>query len=67
VKIGEGNAVQGTVCEVRFSRDTATIRVQFGEDIVESVIPKAVADELGIKAGDPVTATFEVTPVNIKK
>ena len=59
--------MQGTVREVRVGDGTATIRIQFGEDTIESVIPMAVAEELGIRVGDPVTATFESTPVRIDR
>jgi hypothetical protein len=45
VKISEGNAIYGTVREVRVDEAVATIRIQFGEDILESVIPKAADGE----------------------
>jgi molybdopterin-binding protein len=65
VRIGESKQMQGTVWEVREGETMATLRIQFGESIIESDIPKALLDDLGIKVGDPVTATFEVTPVDI--
>ena len=65
VKIGEGNTVQGTVREVRVDGATAIVRIQFGENIVESVMPRAMAEELGLQPGDPVTAMIESTPVDI--
>jgi molybdopterin-binding protein len=65
VKIGDGNTVRGTVREVRVEGAMAIVRIQFGENIMESVMPSAVAEEMGIKAGDPVTAMIESTPADI--
>lgn len=67
MNIGEGNMRTGTVREVRAEGDLAVIRIQFGDNIVESVMTKAMAEDMGIKAGDPVTAMIETTRVRIEK
>ena len=65
MKINETNTMRGVVREVRVGETMATIRIQFGESIVESDLPRATLDDMGIKVGDEVTALIETTPVDI--
>jgi len=45
----------------------AHVLVQVGENIVESVITRSSADELQLKAGDPVRVVIKSTEVMIRK
>ena len=67
MRISETNTVRGIVREVRVGETMATIRIQFGENVVESALPMAALDDIGIKVGDEVTALIETTPVDIIK
>ena len=46
---------------------TALITVKVGDNLVESVITKRSAEELGLKKGDKVTAVIKATEVMIQK
>jgi molybdopterin-binding protein len=46
---------------------TALITVKVGSDVVESVITKRSAEELGLKVGDKITAVIKATEVMIEK
>lgn len=67
VKIGEWNMLDGIVREVRADEDPAIIRIQLGESIVESHMPKGVLEETGLKVGDRITVMIDSTQVAITK
>ena len=46
---------------------TALITVKVGDNIVESVITKRSAEEMGLKKGDKVIAVIKATEVMIQK
>ena len=46
---------------------TALITVKVGDNVVESVITRRSAEELGLKKGDKVTAVIKATEVMIQK
>jgi molybdopterin-binding protein len=46
---------------------TALVTVKVGDNLVESVITKRSAEELGLKKGDKVTAVIKATEVMIQK
>jgi len=46
---------------------TALITVKVGDNVVESVITKRSAEEMGLKKGDKVTAVIKATEVMIQK
>jgi len=61
------NHLTGKVTEVLMGTITALITVKVGNNIVESVITKRSAEELGLKKGDKVTAVIKATEVMIQK
>jgi len=46
---------------------TALVTVKVGDNVVESVITKRSAEEMGLKKGDKVTAVIKATEVMIQK
>jgi molybdopterin-binding protein len=61
------NKLQGTVKEVKPGAVMAIVKVQVGENIIESAITKEAVEEMGLKAGDKVTAVIKSTSVMIMK
>ena len=59
------NQLKGVVTEVLLGTVTALITVKVGDNVVESVITKRSAEELGLKVGDKVTAVIKATEVMI--
>jgi molybdopterin-binding protein len=61
------NHLRGEITEVLLGTVTALITVKVGDNVVESVITKRSAEELGLKVGDKVTAVIKATEVMIHK
>lgn len=61
------NHLKGEITEVILGTVTALITVKVGDNMVESVITKRSAEEMGLKKGDKVTAVIKATEVMIQK
>ncbi len=61
------NHLKGEITEVVLGTVTALITVKVGDNVVESVITRRSAEELGLKKGDKVTAVIKATEVMIQK
>jgi len=61
------NHLKGIIDEVQVGDVVAYITVRVGDSVVESVITRRSADELGLKKGDSVTAVVKATEVMISK
>ena len=61
------NHLQGEITEVVLGTVTALITLKVGDNVVESVITKRSAEEMGLKKGDKVTAVIKATEVMIQK
>jgi molybdopterin-binding protein len=61
------NHLKGEIIEILLGTVTALITVQVGDNLVESVITKRSAEELGLKKGDKVVAVIKATEVMIQK
>jgi len=61
------NHLKGEVTEVILGTVTALITVKVRDNVVESVITKRSAEEMGLKKGDKVTAVIKATEVMIQK
>jgi len=61
------NHLKGEITEVVLGTVTALIAVKVGDNVVESVITRRSAEELGLKKGDKVTAVIKATEVMIQK
>jgi molybdopterin-binding protein len=65
--ISARNKLPGKVTEVLKDGVMAHVSVQVGENIVESVITRRSADELGLKVGDSVVVVVKATEVMLQK
>jgi molybdopterin-binding protein len=61
------NHLKGEITDVVLGTVTALITVKVGDNLVESVITKRSAEELGLKKGDKVVAVIKATEVMIQK
>jgi molybdopterin-binding protein len=61
------NHLKGIVDEVQLGDVLAHITVRVGDSVIESVITRRSAEELGLKKGDRVTAVVKATEVMISK
>jgi len=63
----KSSGLKGEITDVLLGTVTALITVKVGDNLVESVITKRSAEELGLKKGDKVTAVIKATEVMIQK
>jgi molybdopterin-binding protein len=61
------NHLKGIVDEVQMGDVLAYITVRMAGSVIESVITRRSAEELGLKKGDSVTAVVKATEVMISK
>ena len=65
--ISARNQLKGEVTDIVLGTVMAQITIRVGENVIESVITRRSADELGLKKGDSVTAVIKATEVLIAK
>ncbi|HEX2341563.1 MAG TPA: TOBE domain-containing protein [Vicinamibacterales bacterium] len=61
------NHLKGTIEEIQMGDVLAHVTVRTGDSIIESVITRRSAEEMGLKKGDAVTAVVKATEVMIAK
>lgn len=61
------NQLKGRIEEVRLGSVMAHVMVRVGENVIESVITRLSAEELGLKKGDAVTVVIKSTEVMLQK
>jgi molybdopterin-binding protein len=59
--------LKGEITDVLLGTVTALITVKVGDNLIESVITKRSAEEMGLKTGDKVIAVIKATEVMIQK
>ena len=67
MKLSARNQLPGTVEQVHLGEIMARIVVKVGEHVIESVITRQSAEELGLKPGDSVHVVVKSTEVMIQK
>jgi molybdopterin-binding protein len=61
------NQLPGTIEEIQIGDIMAHVVVQVGNNLIESVITRNSAEELGLKKGDSVRVVVKSTEVMIQK
>ena len=61
------NHLVGTIDEITWGDVVVHITVRVGEHIIESVITRRSAEDMGLKKGDTVTAVIKATEVMLSK
>jgi len=64
--ISARNQLRGTIQQLVLGNVMAHVVVRVGENVIESVITRRSAEELGLKQGDTVTAIIKATEVMIQ-
>jgi molybdopterin-binding protein len=67
MKLSARNQLPGTVEQVHLGEIMARIVVKVGEHVIESVITRQSAEDLGLKKGDSVHVVVKSTEVMIQK
>ena len=67
MKLSARNQLPGTVEQIHLGEIMARIVVKVGEHVIESVITRQSAEELGLKQGDSVHVVVKSTEVMIQK
>ena len=65
--ISARNQLRGTITEVILGNVMSHITVQVGDNLIESMISRRSAEELGLKKGDKVVVVIKSTEVMIQK
>jgi molybdopterin-binding protein len=61
------NHLPGTIDEIQWGDVMVHVTVKVGTHVIESVITKRSAEEMGLKKGDSVTAVVKATEVMLSK
>lgn len=61
------NQLPGTIEDIRIGDIMAHVVVKVGDNLVESIITRNSAEELGLKKGDAVKVVIKSTEVMIQK
>jgi molybdopterin-binding protein len=67
MKLSARNHLVGKVEEVKLGNVMAHVVVRVGENIIDSVITRRSAEEMGLKVGDTVAAIIKSTEVMLQK
>lgn len=67
MSISARNHLKGRITEIKLGDIMAHITIKVGSSIIESVITRQSAEEMGLKKGDAVTAVVKATEVMVSK
>ena len=65
--ISARNQLEGKVVDVTLGDIMAHVAVKIGKNVIESVITRRSAEQLGLKKGDQVTVVIKSTEVMLQK
>ena len=67
VRVSARNRLPGTVVRVRLGGVMAQVTIRVGRSLVDAVITRDSAEEMGLKKGDRVAAVVKSTEVMVAK
>jgi molybdopterin-binding protein len=67
MKLSARNKLEGIVKEVKPGTVMAVVKVQVGDNILESAITREAVEEMGLRPGEKVTVVVKATSVMIMK
>lgn len=65
--ISARNHLKGKITDLRLGDVMAHVTIKVGQNIIESVITRQSAEEMGLRKGDVVTAVVKATEVMVSK
>ena len=67
MSISARNHLKGKITDVKLGDVMAHITIKVGQNVIESVITRQSAEEMGLRKGDMVTAVVKATEVMVSK
>ena len=67
MSISARNHLKGKITDIKLGDIMAQVTIKVGQNVIESVITRQSAEELGLKKSDEVTAVVKATEVMISK
>ncbi len=67
MSISARNHLKGKITDIKVGDVMAHVTIKVGRSVIESVITRQSADEMGLKRGDTVTAVVKATEVMVSK
>jgi len=67
MSISARNKLKGKISEIKIGDVMAEVTISVGQDIIDAIITRRSAEELGLKAGDTVVAVIKATEVMVSK
>ena len=67
MSISARNHLKGKITDIKLGDVMAHITIRVGQNVIESVITRQSADEMGLKKGDAVNAVVKATEVMVSK
>lgn len=67
MKVSARNKLAGTVREIHLGGVIALVKIDVGDNLIEAVITQDSVEDMGLKAGDRVTALVKSTSVMVMK
>ena len=67
MSISARNHLKGKITDIKLGDVMAQVTIKVGPNVIESVITRQSAEEMGLKKGDTVTAVVKATEVMVSK
>jgi molybdopterin-binding protein len=67
MSISARNHLKGKITDLKLGDVMAHVTIKVGQNVIESVITRQSAEEMGLKKGDTVTAVVKATEVMVSK
>ena len=67
MSISARNHLKGKIIDLKLGDVMAHVVIKVGQNVIESVITRQSAEEMGLKKGDVVTAVVKATEVMVSK
>ena len=67
MSISARNHLKGKITDLKLGDVMAHVTIKVGQNVIESVITRQSADEMGLEKGDTVTAVVKATEVMVSK
>lgn len=67
MKVSARNKLAGIVREIHLGGVIALVKIDVGDNLIEAVITQDSVEDMGLKAGDRVTALVKSTSVMVMK
>jgi molybdopterin-binding protein len=67
MSISARNKLKGKISEIKMGDVMSEVTIRVGQNIIDAIITRRSAEELGLKKGDTVVAVIKATEVMVSK